>query len=211
MVEEKDAQRIDKNEYDLIISLGGDGALLKASQLALKHDKPIFGINSGRLGYLCAMDYKDLENFTEIYNNCLINERILLEIKYHDNHYYALNDIVFGKENFGVTITITSVIDNIEETMRGDGLIISTPTGSSAYNKAAGGQLLDINSPLFIVTPICPCNGYEGSIIDNNEVVSVYSNKGNTRIFVDGIDIGLLDERVSVYKSKKTIKLYRNK
>ena len=155
------------------------------------------------------MDYKDLYDFNDIFSKCNLNERALLEINYHDKKYYALNDIVFGKENFGVTITITSVIDNIEETMRGDGLIISTPTGSTAYNKAAGGEVLNINSPLLNITPICPCNGYEASIIDDKEIIEVYANKGKTRIFIDGNDIGLLDERVKIKKANKTVKLYR--
>lgn len=176
----------------------------------MKKNKAVFGINSGRLGYLCAMDYKDINEFNEIFKSCSISKRYLLQLKYHNKKYYALNDIVFGKENFGQTITINTVIDNIEETMKGDGLIISTPTGSSAYNKAAGGEVLNINLPLLNITPICPCNGYEGSIIDDKEIVQVHPNKGNTRIFNDGNDIGLLDEAVTIKKSKKSISLYRH-
>ena len=87
-------------DCDIVASLGGDGAVLRAAQIALVYDKKLIGINAGRLGYLCAVDYKTiLQNGLDI-SDLIESKRSLLKINYEDKEYNALNDIVLSKSDF---------------------------------------------------------------------------------------------------------------
>ena len=90
----------DASECDLVISLGGDGAMLKAAKTALAADKPLMGINSGRLGYLCAMKVQDMDRCEEVLSKARISGRLVLETEEGGKKVYAVNDLIFGKQFF---------------------------------------------------------------------------------------------------------------
>lgn len=205
-----ESARFSPDECDLIVSLGGDGAVLRAAQLAIAADKPLIGINSGRLGFLCAIPFIGIQHFYVLLDSCNITERALLECSYKDATYYALNDVTIGKPNFGETVDLTICVDNEGiGKVRGDGLIISTPTGSTAYNRSAGGPLLDPESSSILMTPICSRNSITRPVVlGDKRVISVTERQDCAQLYVDGKPIGTLNSEVTIRKSARTLALY---
>ena len=196
----------DAKESDLIISLGGDGALLRASKTAVKAERPLIGINSGRLGYLCAMSYAEIDRFDEILKECVISERKLLGIQGED--LCALNDITVSKDQFGKTVDLLIEAEDEEITIRGDGVIVCTPTGSTAYNLSAGGPRLDPKAEVIGITPICTHdrNTYPRVIKDDRKV-RIKVNHESARIYADGEYLRDLKDQVEICTSDRTLKL----
>ncbi|HER24223.1 MAG TPA: NAD(+) kinase [Candidatus Atribacteria bacterium] len=151
-------------EVDLIISLGGDGTLLRAARIAASEGIPIFGVNLGGLGFLTQIGINDLEKSLEkLYQEkYFLDERMMLncsverrgkEIK----KFTALNDVVIGKGAFARIIGLaTYVNNNYVITYSADGLVVSTSTGSTAYSLSAGGPIVNPSINCIILTPICP-------------------------------------------------------
>ena len=146
----------------VLLSLGGDGTLLASARAVGKHETPILGINLGGLGFLTEINSIDLQTTlsklkSESY---FIEKRMVLEAKlegYQEFEHFALNDIVI--DNGGVARLFLLHLYADEEficSYSGDGLIISTPTGSTAYNLAAGGPIINPRMNALIVSPICP-------------------------------------------------------
>ena len=200
-------------DADMIVSLGGDGALLRASKIAIDNDKKLLGINSGRLGYLCAMKLEEIAEFNEIIDRIVCKNRTLLSVYYDGKCYDALNDIIIAKKEFGKTVDLNvNVKDTIEYQLRADGLIVSTPTGSSAYNLSAGGPLIDLDTHAFALTPICTHNrDIYPHIINDDKVIDIQVNHDEAKIVVDGEDIGSFKDTISIKKAEKQLKLYRRK
>ena len=199
-------------DCDIVASLGGDGAVLRAAQIAIVYDKKLIGINAGRLGYLCAVDYKAiLQNGLDI-SDLIESKRSLLKINYQDKEYNALNDIVLSKSNFGSTITVDVSCNQLEDmAWRGDGVIVSTPTGSTSYSYAAGGPFVDPNLKAFVITPICPHIGSDKSVILSDQDIITLKPKDTYAnlpcVYVDGINIGTLDQDLVITKSDKELTL----
>lgn len=197
-------------ESDLIVSIGGDGSLLRAAQTAITANKPLVGINSGTIGYLCPIDLHDTCHFNKLLDGLTLSERTLLEVEYNNKTLYALNDIVIAKKNFGETInlSISASNDNFAS-LRGDGLIISTPTGSTAYNLSAGGPVIDYKLKALALTPICPQKSFLHPVVinDNHHIkIEIQNNKAN--LHCDGFQVGELKEHLTIKKSNRKIYLY---
>ena len=151
-------------EVDLIISLGGDGTLLRAARLAATEDIPVFGVNLGGLGFLTQIGINDLEKSLEkLYQGrYFIDERMMLNCtvkrkKEEIKKFTALNDIVIGKGAFARIICLATYVNNdYVITYSADGLVVSTSTGSTAYSLSAGGPIVNPNINSIILTPICP-------------------------------------------------------
>ena len=149
---------------DLIISLGGDGTLLRAARLVAIEDIPIFGVNLGGLGFLTQIGIDDLEKSLEkLYQGrYFLDERMMLSctVKRKDKEILkliALNDVVIGKGAFARIICLaTYVNNNYVITYSADGLVVSTSTGSTAYSLSAGGPIVNPNINSIMLTPICP-------------------------------------------------------
>ncbi|MDE7406038.1 MAG: NAD(+)/NADH kinase [Clostridiales bacterium] len=197
------------SESDLIVSLGGDGSVLRAAQLAIECGKPLIGINSGRLGYLCAIHRDEIAQFNDILSQCICSQRTLLELKYDAQVHYLLNDVVIAKPNFGETVDLSVYIENSDLIkVRGDGLIIATPTGSTAYSLSAGGPIIDPESPSIVLTPVCSHKSTHPVVLSDKYVVSVEERNKRAHIYADGNYIGVLNSKLSVCKSRKTLTLY---
>ncbi len=149
---------------DLIIVLGGDGTLISVARLVGEKNVPIVGVNLGRLGFLTEITRDELPEMLErlIANDYQVSDRMMLDASIHRNgkvvgKFTVLNDIVINKGALARIIDMETSIDGRHLTSyKADGLIISTPTGSTGYNLAAGGPIIypDINS--LLITPICP-------------------------------------------------------
>lgn len=197
-------------DAELIISLGGDGALLRGAQTALVADRPLLGINSGRLGYLCAMKADEVSSFADILKECVLTERTVLVTEYDDQIFYSLNDVIVSKSNFGSTVDLELLVeDRPEMEIRGDGLIVATPTGSTAYNLSAGGSRLDIDTGVLSLTPICPHHkDIYPKVISDRKTVTVRVNHGDAQVYADGRHLGSFTDRIVISKAERTLKLY---
>jgi len=150
---------------DLVIAIGGDGTFLRTSRLFIDQKKPIFGINRGTLGFLTEFSPEEsIKHLKEIIKgNYKINERTVFEAVLLQNNREVkkisfINDAVISKGAFSRAIKINLEInDNICYSYSGDGLIISTPTGSTAYSLSAGGPIISPGADnIFLVNPVCP-------------------------------------------------------
>lgn len=147
------------NIIDLIVVLGGDGTILRAARLMQKDQIPMLGIRFGRLGFLAELSettYGD-ELLKILSGDYQLDERTVLKLMIGDDELYALNDVVLFRANSSKLITMDVLIDDkYMNTFRSDGLIVASPTGSTAYSLSCGGPILAPNLDAFIINPICP-------------------------------------------------------
>ena len=149
-------------QTDVILTIGGDGTILHVANLTLSYHKPILGINLGRCGFLATCEVDELETKLSAVarGRYSLDSRMLLYVRVlGDDGWegHALNDVVVTKGRLQQAIDFSVYCDDIlVEHFRGDGVIVATPTGSTAYSLAAGGPILDSQTKGIVVTPICP-------------------------------------------------------
>lgn len=204
---------------DVAIAIGGDGTTLNVAKKAARYSKKVLGINAGRLGFMSGLEHDELDLLKNVVDgNYEIDERLMLEADIVKNGsvlsmHQCLNDAVISRGNFArlIDINITCSGRNVSN-MRADGVIVSTPTGSTAYSMAAGGPVVSPQADCILITPICPHSLMDRSIIfstDKELVIRAYNDKLNQPILtVDGEDAITLDRdsevrvRVSDTKAK---------
>lgn len=159
-----------------MISIGGDGTLLNTVYYAVPHDIPVMGLNTGRLGFISSISIEEVEETVEhLKNDSLIEEhrsllRLHLDSGEFSNHRLALNEIAVHKQDTSSMITIHTFIDDVfVNSYWADGLIICTPTGSTAYSLACGGPIVMPGSENFVITPIAPHNLTVRPLVVDNE------------------------------------------
>lgn len=146
---------------DLVVVLGGDGTLLSIAHIAARRNVPVMGVNLGSLGFLTEVPLQEMALTLEALfdgREGLVNPRMIIEARFNGRSEpgLCLNDVVINKGALARMIHIRIWIDGREiETMRADGLIVATPTGSTAYSLSAGGPILQPAIPAFLLTPIC--------------------------------------------------------
>lgn len=149
-------------EVSLVISLGGDGTFLRAARWIGNKEIPILGVNTGHLGYLASCGIKDAESMLRdvCQGNIQIEKRMLVEISSEalpsDKWRYALNEITFMRYGSSMLTVHASVNDSFLADYRGDGLISSTPTGSTAYSLSAGGPIIEPTIDCICLCPVAP-------------------------------------------------------
>lgn len=147
------------SESDILVAIGGDGTLISLTRRSYRYNKPILGINVGKLGFLTDINPNEIEEFIKNlkYDEYRIDLRMLIEAKINDKEVFAFNDVVINRKMLSRMVNIQAMVnDTIFNTYYGDGLIISTPTGSTAYNLSASGPVVFPLTEAFIITPICP-------------------------------------------------------
>lgn len=156
----KPLSSVDPKSIDFIISLGGDGTILRIFHTHTELDAPILGINMGGLGFMADIPieeiYPSLENLLN--GHCTIQERMMMDGTTMDEKTsFAINEITFHRAQNPSLIDLALYVDgNYLNTFSADGIIISTPNGSTAYSLAAGGPIVTPELDAFIITPICP-------------------------------------------------------
>lgn len=144
----------------LIITVGGDGTLLRAARIAIQGDVPLLGINTGRLGFLTELDEDDprISDLPAVVERGLyMDERTALEAEYDGQRFFALNDVVVRKGGISRIVTFGLRFDQGAATqIPADGICVATPTGSTAYFLSAGGSLIAPNADAFGVVPLLP-------------------------------------------------------
>ncbi len=211
-----DEHTVSPCDADVIVSVGGDGAVLNAAKTAIEYKKPLLGINGGRLGYLCAYELDSAKDITPLsVNELLRSQRSTVGFNDGTQSGCALNDVVIAKGNYGSVIKTDVTCDGKPlMSFRGDGVIISTPTGSTSYNFSAGGPVLLPESSCFAVTPICPHLSDARTIVVPDSctlTVSVSNDVNNPAyIYCDGISYGEVKSEITLKKSENTLTLLVN-
>lgn len=159
---------------DLAIVLGGDGTVIRAAKKIAGKGIPIFGVNLGTLGFLTEVEpprvYEALD--AVLAGKCRIEKRMVLEgvMQASGERSLTVNEIIVGKKNLGKMITTSVwVNDELLDTYVADGVIVATPTGSTAYNLSAGGPVLSPNMEAFVITPICPHSLNKRSLVVSSD------------------------------------------
>jgi NAD+ kinase len=208
------------SRVDIIILIGGDGTFLSVATQAVEAQIPVGGFNLGTLGFLTELG-KDLleEKLIEIFHGqSTISERKLLEVNFKGEKLIALNDVVANRGNISRVSKLLLEIDceRVVE-FSGDGLIIATPTGSTAYSLASGGPIVSPRVNGFIVTPICPHSlTFRPLVVPDISRIRVTSMSENNRVFftVDGqkvlpmdtgdtFEVGLYDKKLKMIVAKE--------
>lgn len=217
-------------DLDLVISLGGDGTLISIARFLLsikskniEKDIPFFGINLGNLGFLTEFDkndfLEDLEKIVFSKEKYTCHKREVLNIKIlgeKEESFVAINDI-FIKDIEKSRIIESDLFINKKFAINyvGDGLIVSSPLGSSAYSLAAGGPIVDPNMSAFIITAICPHKlNLRPLVIDSsNEVLISLSKLNNFLLSIDGQIFKKLDKhnKIVITREKKYLNIIKNK
>ncbi|MDC3306188.1 NAD kinase [Flavobacteriales bacterium] len=170
-----------KNKADFLFSIGGDGTLLKAVTYVRETDVPILGINTGRLGFISSISADQIDDaITDILKgNYTINERTLLELstdkKLFKDKNFALNEVAVSKKDTSSMIRIDAFVDDeFLNTYWADGLVVSTPTGSTGYSLSCGGPIIMPGTNNIIITPNAPHNlNVRPIVIDDNSIIKL--------------------------------------
>ncbi len=145
------------NECDFLVTIGGDGTLISVARRSIKFGKPILGINLGTLGFLTSVLPEELDKFLNDFlaDNYAIDSRMMIKATINKNKTIAFNDIVLKSKSVVHMVNIEAFVDGKKfNSYYGDGLVVSTPTGSTAYNLSSGGPVVYPLTDAFIVTPI---------------------------------------------------------
>jgi len=212
----------DIGHCDLAITVGGDGTLLNAARNLIETDVPLLGINLGRLGFLVDVSPNEMNTrINEILNGEFEEEhRILLttRIEHHNGGAHsvsdAFNDVVVHKWEVARMIETETYINGcFLNSMRSDGLIVSTPTGSTAYALSSGGPILDPDMDAMILVPISPHTmSYRPIVIDGESVVEIFVKEGplsHAQVTCDGqINLGVVSgDKIQIRKKDRYVRL----
>jgi NAD+ kinase len=202
-------------EMDINITLGGDGTLLGFGRLSEKNSAPIFGVNMGNLGFITEFSKSEFfEGLSSIINgNCVINKVPLFKVQIHkgkkkvfETHF--LNDLVISKND--ISRMFSFAVENTQEhiyNLSGDGLIVSSPTGSTAYSLAAGGPIINPEVSALVLTPICPHSLTHRPIVVNDKetlLIRIPSKTDAVTVTLDGQELKEAEQRSVITISKST-------
>lgn len=186
----------DLDGLDILFVLGGDGTILTVAADCAKRGIKILGINYGHLGFLTEFEPEKVDEAISLVRDkkFVVMKRTMLEISCENNTYFALNDLVIQRStsgrNFSNIVNLKASIDGFTvDNYSSDGIIVSTPTGSTAYSLSAGGSILSPDIDAFIMTPICAHSLHSKPIVYNaNSFLEItpLSTKTPLNVIVDG-------------------------
>lgn len=199
---------------DILITVGGDGTIIRYAKLAALHNKPILGINAGRLGFLANLEANQLHLISKLTaGDYAVEKRMSLSVKVVENgeivgNFTAINDAVISSGFMSRLIDISAYIDHEPINYRADGLIISSPTGSTAYSMSAGGPIIDPAINNIIITPICSHSLSAKPIILSGDTTVKFKafsmKKSDIYLLIDGRRSHTVKPFTEIYITKST-------
>lgn len=219
VIEKNNAEPVD--DFSALFVVGGDGTILRRTKYVNQNSIPIIGINAGKLGFLTEFEINEIEDSVNMFlsNQLKPDNRATILCEYKGKKYYALNDVVIQRvyrESRSMIINLDVFIDNnYVENIVGDGIVLSSPTGSTAYSLSLGGSVFSPDVQAFIYTPIAPHSFNTRPIVysPNKSSKIVYNGGNGAGLFVDGQLVSLLenDDEVLINKCEKdTVFLRKN-
>ena len=207
---------------DLLIAFGGDGTILHLAKTVAIHDVPVLGINLGSLGFMSELEANELERLRDLADwNFIVESRMMLDVEIFRNgrsvfNTIALNDAVISKGSIARVVRLETFTEEGRLTrVTGDGVIISTPTGSTGYSMAAGGPIVEPTARNLLITPICPHSTRADSyVLSPEHVITVVSTDASRKFVYMSADGGKAfslrnGDKVQVKQSKYCTKLVR--
>ena len=202
------------NEYDFVISIGGDGTILRSANEIGELSIPIIGLNKGRLGFLANSPIEIIDSIIEkiTNSNYRISERTIIQVEFEGKTKNALNEISISRKNTTSLITIdTKLNDQYLNTYWADGLIISTPTGSTGYSLSCGGPIIMPDSKNLVLTPIAPHNlNARPLVISDNKQIEISIN-GRENEYIVSADSQIfsvnIDSKINISKAPYFLKM----
>lgn len=203
---------------DVVIAVGGDGTILEYSSCAAEYEKPLLGINVGRLGFMASLETDELYKLSRLVSgDYMVENRMMLDGRLirsdgSEEKYSALNDICVSRPYSRLTDFDISINDRTVSSIRADGLIFSTPTGSTAYSLSAGGPIVEPCLECIQMTPVCPQSLSSRPILfspSHSLVVTHAAEDDSVFLTVDG-RLGksvFKSDKVIISKSEKTLRL----
>ncbi len=203
-------------QSDFLITIGGDGTLISVTRRSFQFNKAVLGINLGTLGFLTNIQPDQLSDFLQDFkkNKYKIDTRMMIEASINLEHFVSFNDIVITRKSITHMVNVEAKIDGkLFNSYYGDGLIISTPTGSTAYNLSSGGPVVYPLTNAFIVTPICPHSLTQRPLVlpAQFEIELSTPDKEGAVVIIDGQDIIELSQNktIKIRIASKKAKLIR--
>lgn len=205
---------------DAIAVFGGDGTILRVVDFAIDYDLPVLAVNVGTVGFLSSVEGRDLNKAVDLLLVGSANDRrTVIKVVVGDKKFYALNEAAVQRDTDGVSIAEAVKLGlNIDkkfvDDLICDGLMIATPTGSTAYSLSAGGAILTPDVPALIATPVCAHSFRVRPIVFGDGMtaeIEVLSGSSKCALFVDGKKVKSMrsGEKVTVQKSKRCVRFYR--
>ena len=202
------------NKYDFVISIGGDGTILRSANEIGELSIPIIGLNKGRLGFLANSPIEIIDSIIQkiTNSNYLISERTIIQVEFEGKTKNALNEISISRKNTTSLITIdTKLNGQYLNTYWADGLIISTPTGSTGYSLSCGGPIIMPDSKNLVLTPIAPHNlNARPLVISDNKQIEISINGRENEYFVSAdsqIFSVNIDSKINISKAPYFLKM----
>ncbi len=208
------------DECEIAVTVGGDGTIIHAAKFAATANKPLIGVNVGRLGFAADVEPEDIYKLKNLLNGDYgTQKRMLLDVSIDDNNgniknYLAVNDAIIARGELSRIIDLEVFHNNNKMSdYRADGLLFSTPTGSTAYSLSAGGPIIEPEMECILMTPVCPHSLFSRSVLFNNKsVITVKSNCpecSKTVLTIDGQESVELKEnhKVIIKQSSLYLKL----
>lgn len=221
MIDEEQSDDLETicKKVDILISIGGDGTLLSVVRRSFSYDIPVLGIHMGTLGFLTDIVFDELPEFLDdmMLGNYRIDNRMLVECKVNDKTYFAFNDIVISRKTVSSMLKVKAKINEESfNSYHGDGVIISTPTGSTAYNLSVGGPIVYPLTEAFIITPVAPHSLSQRPLVMPAEIEIEFKikDKQGAVILIDGQDIIEVENEVIIkvtIANKKAKLIHRKK
>ena len=219
-IKELDEQII-KTDYDAIFVVGGDGTLLRRTEFANRNGIPLIGINAGKLGFLTEFERSEIKDAVKLFieNQLVKDERTTLVAEFKGRKYYALNDVVVQRvymDSRGMTVTVNVSVDSNQiDTICGDGVIVATPTGSTAYSLSAGGAILAPGINAFVITPLSAHSFNQRPVVYSSasECEIVFAGGLSGGILIDGLLVSFIElgDTVKIYAADKPTVFLRRK
>lgn len=205
-------------QCDLIIAVGGDGTILEASAYAAENDKLLLGINTGRLGFMASMEPDELYNLSRLMSgDYVVENRMMLDCEFagggRKDSFTALNDIVISSQFGRLADYFVEINGSNVSTLRADGVIFSTPTGSTAYALSAGGPILEPGLECIQMTPVCPHSLVSRTMLfsTDKKLEVTFKSRDNTPLYlsIDGqvCESAEQDDRLIITRSRKSLRL----
>lgn len=204
----------------LLFTFGGDGTILTASTFIKNTNIPIVGINTGRLGFLATLQKTEILNELPriLEGNCSISERSILEVKSNKEIFYpfAINEVAVMRKETSSMITVDTYVNNVFlNSFWADGLIISTPTGSTGYSLSCGGPIIYPQADIFVITPISPHNLNVRPLILKDDVTIQLKIRGRSKEYSLSLDSRYntmnIDDEIIIKKADYKINIVKYK
>ena len=200
---------------DMALVFGGDGTILNACRKLIDSDIPVMGINLGHLGYLAAAETSDCIKTLEkvVYGDYVVEERVTLEAEVNGKKYLGVNEAVLDRGGSPHLLHVSASVNGHEvDVLRADGILIATPTGSTAYNLSAGGPVVVPTAKTLVMTPICAHSlSARPVVLGEKDVVEIRTagSQEQACLSLDGISAGLIpqDAVVKIHTGSRVVRL----